>query len=59
MRTVIFEKDGEVLATYSAPTSDDADALTRCDAFFDKYPEHDPRLKDAGLTVRVELTEQQ
>jgi hypothetical protein len=51
--TIIFEKDGETIATFSVHADSESDAQLPANKFFREHPEH--RLADnEGVTVRVE-----
>jgi hypothetical protein len=51
MYQVVWERDGERVATYALHAVDETDARSRAEAFFIEHPEHDfPR---AGAMVRV------
>jgi len=53
MYTVIFEQDGETIATVTTHAADEEGARAWCDAFFREYPEY--ALGD-GVRIRVERT---
>jgi hypothetical protein len=52
--TVIFEKDGEMVARFHTQAADEADAQAQCLAFFRAYPEEDPGVENPDLMIRVE-----
>jgi hypothetical protein len=60
MYTVIFEQDGEPIATITTHAANEEDARVysqvRLDAFFRENPE-DPPQRGGGFTIRVERTE--
>jgi hypothetical protein len=55
--TVIFEKNGERVATYTVHAADEIGARAACDARFRDNPEYDPRRKETDLSIRVEKAE--
>jgi hypothetical protein len=55
MYTVIFEQDGETIATFTTHAADEEGARARCDAFFREYPEYAPHPGN-GVRIRVERT---
>jgi hypothetical protein len=55
MYTVIFERDGEALASFHTHAVTAAAAHARALAFFREHPEHDPFAGNHdGIIVRVE-----
>jgi hypothetical protein len=51
MYQVVWERDGERLATHALHAADEADARSRAEASLAKHPEHD--FDRTGTTVRV------
>ena len=60
MYIVIFEQDGEIIATFTTHAADEAAARGQCDAFFEdfsrEHPEDTPP-RGNDVSIRVELTE--
>ena len=54
MYLVIYEKDGEQVATVATHAADEAGAEQWAALFYDRHPEHDPRRTVSGLVVRTE-----
>jgi hypothetical protein len=53
MYQVIWERDGEHIATRALHAADEADARSRAEASFAKHPDHD--FDRTGTTVRVRI----
>jgi hypothetical protein len=53
MYQVVWERDGERLATYALHAANEADALSRAEASLAEHPEHD--FDRTGTTVRVRV----
>ena len=60
MYTVIFEQDGEIIASFSTPAADETDARRQVDVFFGvfsrEHAEDTPKRGD-NVSIRIELTE--
>jgi len=55
MYTVIFEQDGEMIATFTTHAAGEKGARAKCDAFFRDHPDHAFPL-GARVSIRVEQT---
>jgi hypothetical protein len=53
MYQVVWERDGERIATHALHAADEADARSRAEASLAKHPEHD--FDRTGTTVRVRV----
>ena len=54
MYTVIFEREGKIVAQFHTHASNEADAESQCRAFFRDHPEEDFGVSDPNLAVRVQ-----
>lgn len=55
--TVIFEKNGKRVATYTVHAEDEIGARAAGEAWFRDNPGYDPRRNETDLTIRLEKAE--
>jgi hypothetical protein len=54
MYTVMFEREEHVVARFYTHASNEANAESKCRAFFRNHPEEDFGINNPGFTTRVQ-----